>query len=235
MTKNHINRLNAPKAWTLFKKETKWIAKPSPGPHPLNKAVTLNMILKNILKYTKTTKEVKAILNKGLVKVDNIIRKDHKFPVGLMDIVTIEETKENFRVLFNKKGKIILLPIKKEESNIKPRKIINKKILKKNRLQLNFFDGTNLITKGKFETNDTIVFDIAKNEPKETLKMEKGVIVYIIDGKKIGDIGILKEIEERKGLQPAKIIFTKDKKDFETLKDYVFVIGKNKPIITLEK
>ncbi|MFH1839577.1 MAG: 30S ribosomal protein S4e [Nanoarchaeota archaeon] len=233
MVKNHISRLNAPKCWTLLRKETRWIARPLPGPHPLNRSVTLNMVLKDILGYAKTTREVKNILNKGLVKVDNKIRKDHKFPIGIMDVISIEETKEYFRVLINQKGKIVLIPIKKEEASLKPRKITNKTNLKKKKLQFNFLDGTNMLLKGKFDTNDTLLFDLSKNELKETLKLEKGVLVYIIAGKQIGKIGVVKEIEKKKDTQPAQIVFTKDKQELKTLKDYAFVIGKTKPIITM--
>ena len=233
MVKNHISRLNAPKCWKLLRKKTRWITKPVPGPHPLNRSVTLNMAIKDILGYAKTTREVRNILNKELVKVDNKIRKNHKFPVGIMDVITIEETKENFRVLINKKGKIVLIPIKKEEALLKPRKIINKTCLKKNKLQFNFLDGTNMFLKGKFNTNDTLLFDLSKNEPKETLKLEKGHLIYIIAGKQTGKIGVIKEIERKKDTQPAQIIFTKDKQELKTLKDYAFVIGKTKPVITM--
>jgi ribosomal protein S4E len=30
-------------------------------------------------------------------KVDNKLRKDHGFPTGLMDVISLEKTKENFR------------------------------------------------------------------------------------------------------------------------------------------
>ena len=236
MVKNHISRLNAPKSWTLLRKETKWIARPLPGPHPINRSITINMVLKDLLGYAKTTREVRTILNKGLVKVDGTVRKNHKFPVGIMDVISFEETKEYFRVLLNKKGKIILLPIKKEESTLKPRKIINKTSLKKNKIQVNFFDGINLILKkGKFNTNDTVVFDLSKKETKEILPLEKGALIFIIDGKQVGKIGIVKEVEKRNGTQPAQIIFTEDKNEMRTLKEYAFVIGKNKPVISIMK
>jgi small subunit ribosomal protein S4e len=41
----------------------------------------------------------------GLIKVDNKIRRDPRFPLGIMDVVSIEKTGENFRILYDVKGR----------------------------------------------------------------------------------------------------------------------------------
>ena len=41
----------------------------------------------------------------GLIKVDNKIRRDPRFPLGIMDVVGIEKTGENFRILYDTKGR----------------------------------------------------------------------------------------------------------------------------------
>ena len=63
MVKRHLSRLTAPKSWPIKRKSTKWITRPHPGPHTLKNCMSLNIVLKNILKYAKTTKEVKKILD----------------------------------------------------------------------------------------------------------------------------------------------------------------------------
>jgi len=41
----------------------------------------------------------------GMIKVDHKIRRDPSYPLGIMDVVTIDKTGENFRLLYDTKGK----------------------------------------------------------------------------------------------------------------------------------
>merc|ERR1719336_1898977 len=54
-----------------------------------------------------------------LIKVDGKVRSDMFFPAGFMDVVQIEKTKENFRLLYNTKGRFTLHKIVKEEASYK--------------------------------------------------------------------------------------------------------------------
>ncbi len=230
--KRHLSRLASPKIWPIERKEIKWIAKPRPGPHSMNNSITLNILLQNVLNIAKNTKESRRILNKGNVKVDGIIRKDHKFPTGMMDVVSIKD--DNYRILLDKKGRFILHKISKEESNLKPKKIVKKTTLKKKKIQITFFDGTNkIIDKDNYKVADTLILDLSKKSVKDHLKLEEGNLAYLLSGKHAGELGIIKRVETNKDLKPNKIFLSKNKESFETLKDYAFVIGKTKPVISL--
>ena len=74
-----------------------------------------------------------------------------------------------------------------------------------------------------------------ENKVKEHIKFEKGALIYITDGNKVGEIGILKEEKMSEGSQPTKIVCSNNDKEFTTLKSYAYVIGKTKPVITLPK
>merc|ERR1719263_2502266 len=54
-----------------------------------------------------------------LVKVDGKVRTDMFFPTGFMDVISIEKTKEQFRMLYNTKGKFCVHRISKDESTYK--------------------------------------------------------------------------------------------------------------------
>ena len=186
--------------------------------------------MKEFLKICRSSREVKFIISKGLVKVDGKIRKDKNFPVGLMDIVTVKD--KNYRILFSTKGKLTFVEVSAAESKLKPKKIIGKTSIKGKKLQINLFDGTNVLSDKKdWKTYDTLIF--SEGKLKEKVDFEKGAVVYITGGKQVGKAGILKSVEESKSLQPKKIVFSDGKTDFETLKDFAFVIGKDKPMITL--
>ncbi len=94
MGKNHLFRIAAPGTWAIKRKEQKFIARPTPGTHPLDKSLTINFLLRHLLGYAKTTKEIKLILTNGEIQIDKIVRKDHKFPIGLMDVIELTKLKE---------------------------------------------------------------------------------------------------------------------------------------------
>ena len=220
----HLKRLTVPKSWSIKKKETVFIAVPMPGPHKKNEAMTLNLILKDFLKVAKTTREVKKILYEKKVLVDDIPRKDYRFPVGVMDIITVPSMNESYILLFSEKGKFILkkLAVNPKEKSCK---IIGKHILPKKKVQINLYDGKNLLVdKDAYKVGDTVV--VSEGKIKRHLKLEKGALVYLIGGKHIGATGKLTDIKKFKGIENDRIIMETKEGTIETLKDYAFVIEK---------
>ena len=224
---SHLKRLPAPREWRIKRKENKFIVRPHPGAHPLNNGISLSALLKYILGYARNEREVKAILNNKNIIVNGKRRKDRKFIVGLMDVLTIKEVGKNFRFI-NKKGKIGVVEIDEEESSIKPYKINNKKKIGK-KIQLNLSSGENIIIdKDDYSTGDTVVLKIQKKKLINHIKFGIGCYVYLTGGKHIGKVGVIKDIKNK------NVFVDIDKKLFEIKKDNLFVIGKDKPIIKLE-
>lgn len=224
MVKRHLTRLTAPESWPIQRKGIKWITRPNPGPHALKNCIPLNLVIKDLLKYAKTTSEVKKILNEGKVLVDKRARKDYKFPVGIMDVLDVPITKEHFRILYTAKGKFMVHKISAEESKLKPVKITGKKIIRGKKVQLNMYDGRNLIVdKEEFKVNDTLILSVeGKPSVKKHLKFEKGAMVYLIEGKYKGMSGTIENI---KPVFKNPLITVKSKnKTFETSKYFAFVV-----------
>ena len=224
---SHLKRLRAPKSWPLLQwKGLKYIARPMPGTHKIENCITLNVILKDVLNYSNTTRESKKILNEGKVYVNNIVRKSHKFPVGILDTISLESLKEYYRVLYNEKGKICLEKISKEQTESKLVKIKNKKILKKKKTQLNFHDGTNLLVeKDSYKCGDSVM--IKDKKIIKHLKFEKGAIAYLIGGKHKGVSGTLENVEESSAFTEGKITINLSKDKITTKKDFAFIIEKS--------
>ncbi len=234
MGKNHLKRLNSPKIWGLPRKGTKWVTRPSSGPHVLKRSIPLNILLKDFLKISKTTKESKQLLSQGQIKVDNKIRKDIKFPVGLFDTISIEGVKEYYRLLLNNRGKFTLKKITDKEALLKPRKAIRKTIIKGKKTQITFYDGHNVLNlKDNIKLGQTVMFDLSTNKVKEVIDFEKGNTIYITDGRQQGKVGILSNIEDRKGFISPEIEFKVGKEVLKTKKEYALVIGKAKALITI--
>ncbi len=228
MSKKHLKRLNAPKSWQILKKEFAFIMRSSPGPHSLKFSVPIGVLIRDILAYAKTLREVKYILNNKNILVDGIRRLDHKFPVGLFDTLEFSEAKKTYRALLDQKGRIVLIPISAQEAKVKLCKIA-KKFKVKGKTQLNFHDGVNiLVDKDDYKVGDTLVLELPKKTVKEHIKFGKGVTVYLVAGKHTGQIGKVEDIKA------DKISYKNQEGEvLETLKDYAFVVGKDKPAISL--
>jgi len=229
MVKRHLKRLVAPKSWKIKRKGITFVTRPNPGMHSKKNSTSINVVLRDMLNYAKTTRDVNVMLSKGDILVDGKQIKDHKFAVGLMDLIEIPKTKECFRILLDKKGKISIIKTKQEERKIKLCKIVEKTVIKKGKIQINLNDGRNvIIDKNNYNTGDTLVIEVPEQKIKEHLKFEKGVCVYLSGGKHKGESGIVDEIKNN-------IIKVKPESGevFETSKKFAFVIGREKPIITL--
>jgi small subunit ribosomal protein S4e len=83
----------------------------------------LVIFLRNRLKYALNARETKAILMQRLVKVDGKVRTDATFPAGFMDVITIDKTGENFRLVYDTKGRYTVHRITAEESAYKLGKV----------------------------------------------------------------------------------------------------------------
>ena len=226
MSKRHLKTINAPKNWPVKRKSKFWITRPNPGPHSLKQCLPLSVIFTELLGYTRTVREVKKILNQKVVLVNGIVRQEYKFPVGIFDILEFPD--ECYRLLYNKRGKFYLDKAKKEDKSTIPLKVIDKNLLKKGKVQLNFSNGNNLLTdKKEVKPGDSVL--LGEKKVKDILKFEKGAQIYLTGGKYIGVIGKVEMIEEN------KMSFSKGKEKYETLKKYAFVIGKDKPVLDINE
>ncbi|MFH1771057.1 MAG: 30S ribosomal protein S4e [archaeon] len=228
MPKNHLKPQSAPKTWVIKRKNVKYVTRPHPGAHLMELSMPLNLVFKNLLQTVKTNKEVKKILHEQEILVDGKPRKDHKYSMGLLDVLSITKTKENFVMLINEQNKLSLQPIDKKDSTHKISKITGKKCLKKGAIQLKTLDGRVIVVKkDNFKTGDSVLLSLPKQEVEETLKFEKGATILLFKGKYAGAIATISEIKDK------ILVFKKDSKEFETKKEYAIVIGKDKPVIKI--
>lgn len=229
--KRHLKRLAAPRTWRIKRKERKWTVKPSPGPHKAEKSIPLLLVIRDFLGHARTSREAKKIIKEGKVLVDKRIRKDHKFPVGLMDIIEIPAVKERWLVLFDSKGKIKLNKLTLKGAKYKLCRIMNKSLVKGGKVQLNLHDGRNILVDPKedgYKTKDTILLDLKKNRIAGHLPFKEGNKALITGGKHISRVAEIKEYKVRRGPEPNKVVLEDDNGVFETIEDYVFVVGDDK-------
>ena len=229
----HLKRLNAPRALRLHRKERTWTVKSSPGPHPLERSIPLAMVIRDYLDSCDTYREAKRIIANGEVVVDGTKQKNHKFSCGLMDVVSIPKLKKDYRVLFDQRGKLTLVSISSKDAGWKLCRIEDKTIVKGKKIQLNLHDGRNtLVNKDDYITGDVIKLSFKDKKISDVFKFEKGAVSIIIGGSHIGEIANIQDIDIISSSKP-NLAKMKGTSEFSTLQDYVFPIGKTKPVITL--
>jgi len=229
----HLKRLAAPRTVRLHRKEKTWTIKQSPGPHPLEKSIPLGLIIRDYLSLCDTYREVKRVISSGDILVDGSERKSHKFPCGLMDVISIPKLKKDYRILFDKKGRLTLLPISSKDAEWKLQRIENKTIIKGNKTQLNFHDGKNiLVKKDEYKTGDVLKISFKDNKISDVFKYEKGTVSMMIGGSHIGEMANIEDIQVVHSSKP-NLAKMKGNTEFSTLSHYIFPIGKTKPIVSL--
>jgi ribosomal protein S4E len=84
--------------------------------------------LRNRLKYALTGKETNQICMEKLVQVDGKVRTDPNFPAGFMDVVEMPKSNDQFRLIFDTKGRFVLHSISDEEKAYKLCKVVKKEL-----------------------------------------------------------------------------------------------------------
>ncbi|MBR9682970.1 30S ribosomal protein S4e [Candidatus Woesearchaeota archaeon] len=225
--KNHLKKINAPRTWMINRKKNTFITRPQSGAYPLDDSLPLGVIIRDVLEYTRSTSETKKLLNNKQVLVDGKRKKDHHLPVGLFDLISFPDIKKKYRVLLDTKGRLTVKEIGFKEADIKPCKIINKTVLSKNKIQLNLFDGKNIVTDKKCKVGDTVVISLPDQKITEVLELKKDALILLTKGKHVGDVGPFQEIKNNQA------IYQKDKKNVKTSKKYLFVLGDKKLVIDI--
>ena len=240
----HLKREAAPRLWPIHRKEFTWAVKPRPGPHPVHQCIPLIAIIREMLGLAKTRKEAKKIISQGKILVDGKVRRDGRFPAGLMDVVSIPELKRHYRILPSEKG-LLLHPIDEDESKLKICRIENKNTLNSGHVQLDLHDGRNIMIhvenprnpeEDVYGTLDTLKMSIPDQEILEHLKLGEEMLATFVDGNNIGKYGTITSIEEQTGRKRKDfLVAIEDEKGgiFRTILKYAFVVGDKAPRISL--
>jgi small subunit ribosomal protein S4e len=227
--KKHLKRLPAPRSWTIPRKTDFWIVRPSPGPHGLADSVPIGSILRDMLKVCDTAREARRILNGRGVRVDGRIITDPKFPVGLMDVLELAETKAHYRMLVNTRGRMTLVGIDDAEAKWKLCRVEDKTTVRGGKTQLNLHDGRNvLLPKDAYKTGTTLKIHVPDQKVVEHYELAKGASVLVTGGQHVGQIAQVLDVVRTRNTRANIVTF---QEGFSTDIGKVFVVGTRGPAI----
>lgn len=243
--RRQLKRIAAPRLFPIPRKiKGRFAIKPAPGPHPAERAIPLGIIIRDILGYARTLREIRKIVHAGYVKVDGRVIKDYKFPVGIMDVIELTLTEEIYRVLPFRR-RLVLHRINPEEAKFKITRIIGKRYVKHGNIQLNLEDGRNILFKVNNEeerkkilqtyfVGDSLMISIPEQRILKHFKLVENKYAIIVAGRHMGVHGIIKEINKMYGPKASTVtIVTPNEEEFITALEYVLLIGDEQPEITL--
>ena len=192
------------KFWPVAKKGTKYVAKSS---HNNSNSVPLAVLMRDVLKLVRTTKELKKVLNEKQIKVSGKEIRDTNYPIGLFDMITAGD--KTFRVILggNKKFKME----ESKDDGTKVIKIVGKKNLGKKGIQFNLMDGRNVLSNEKANVGDSVIYNYNDAKISKIIKMDKGSEGFVIKGKHAGVRGKIVDIVEQGGKKIAVINDDKEK------------------------
>ena len=221
---NHMKRLAMPRSWPLPRKTSIWVTKAAPGAHTLELCMPVVVVIRDILGYAKSAREVRHILHNNLVSIDGRICKDSRRGVGFMDVLTLGE--ENYRCIVDQKGILRYRQISKKEAETKVCRINGKTTIKGGKTQLHLHDGRNILTDdaGEYNTGDSLVLALPSQEIKEHIRFSDGIKCYLTGGAHVGEFAEVSEYIVKRSSMPNEVQFG----EFGTVVSNVFAVGDQK-------
>lgn len=217
--KSHMKRTAAPASWHILRKTTAFITNVAAGPHSKKRSMPISVWLRE-LGFAATRREAKKILLNKVILIDGRRVKDPKFPLGLFDVLSIPDVKKHYTIDHDTKGRLKINEIKDADAKQKTCQIVGKTVLKGNKIQLNMFDGKNIIVdKSEHKVGDSVVIELPSQKIKTHLPLKKGAAIELIGGSHIGTKGTVEKVEGQ------RLWYNTDKKNtIETYKKYAYPI-----------
>jgi len=230
--RKHLKRLNAPKHWMLSKLDGIYATRPSQGPHKLRECIPISILLRHKLRYALTGREVMKIVKEGQIKVNGKTKTDPRYPLGLMDVVTIEKTNEKFRMLLDCKGRFVCHPVKDKDVDFTLVKIVKKfKGAGGKVMCVGHNSWTFAYPHPDMEINDSVRVKISeKNDPTfhDVVKFKVGCEALCTGGRNKGRIGVLNHHSKIQASQDIVSLTDSTGKPFSTQLRNLFVLGDHK-------
>ncbi|GBC70110.1 hypothetical protein HRbin01_01818 [archaeon HR01] len=212
---------------------------PRPGPHPKDRSLPLILVVRDMLGLAEDSRTAKKLIKAGKFRVDGRIVKEPRFPIGLMDVLSVEELGEDYRVITVPRAGLKPVKIPADEAGYKICQIRVKKMVRGGRLQLGLHDGRSILLDRESEYSslrrlDSLKISIPGQEILDVARLEVNSYVLIHSGSKAGYHGRLKEVA-RDVAYPAKptVEVLTSSNSIKTILSHVMPVGVDSPWIAL--
>lgn len=185
----HQTRQEATKKLPIQRKGTKYVARALSHP---KESVPVVIALRDMLGLAKTKKEVKKMILQKLLKVNGKTVTDYHESIRLFNIF---EADKPYVLKLSPVRKFFFEEIKNHDERLC--KVVGKKLLQGDKIQLNLHDGTNVLGDKKTKIGDSIYLDLS-GKIKKHVSLDKGKEVFILSGKYQGQSGKIEGHEDKR-------------------------------------
>jgi small subunit ribosomal protein S4e len=229
-----MKRISAPRLWDIARKEARFITKPSPGPHPVEKCYSLAVVLRDLLGMVATQKEVMQVLTRGEVLVDGTPRHDPGFPVGLFDVVSVPKEGKSFRLIPSPDG-LVPMDIVSTEAGVKLCRVRSKVKITGGHIQFGFHDGRSLLDdKLAASCGDTVVMKVPAQAVVDSVKLAKGSTGLVVSGERAGQVGRIVGVKKGTSSREKMVSLSLPSGETELPERMIFAVGGEKPVLEVQ-
>ena len=181
----HLTRFEVTPLVPVARKGTKYIARPMSH---YTSSVSVLSAVRDMLKIARTAREVHTLIKQKALMINGRVVRDYHEPLHLFGLFDADK---RYRLVITSAGRFSL-----EATTAKTRvaKVIGKTMLRGKMLQVNFHDGTNVLTKDKVEVGSSAELDLS-NKVVRWIALGKGAHVFVRSGRSLGQSGKVKSIE----------------------------------------
>jgi small subunit ribosomal protein S4e len=195
-----------------------WAVKPGPGPHPSRFSLPLALLLREGLGLTSTLAETKKVLAERRVLVDGRVRTGHRFPVGLLDLITLPSLGASFLISVDRNGRLFPLPV--QEASSKLCRVEGKRTVGGGKIQLSLHDGKAVVGDyGELRVGDAVRISLPDYRVLERIPLRPGSWALIRGGKNVGRTGRIVSVEG------GRVELESDGERFQAPLEYVIPTG----------
>lgn len=220
----------APRRWQIKRKTKYWAVKSSAGPHETEFSVPLLQVVRDMLSLCETSREAKMLISGGRFSVDGRVRKDYRYPMGLMDVLKIDGEEGGHRMLVDRRNKMHLVPVPAADCTWKLCRVEAKSVIRGGRTQISLHDGRNLLGDSDAATGDVVRIEIPSQKVLGTFRLKEGSKALLIGGSHVGELATVSKFEKWRNPAPNIVYF---KEGFSTVWTNVFVSGADESSIRL--
>jgi small subunit ribosomal protein S4e len=229
-----IKRISAPRLWNISRKDARFITKPSPGSHPIEKCYPLAVVLRDLLGVVASQREVMQVLTRGDVLVDGTARADPGFSVGLFDVVSIPKESKSFRLVPSPDG-LVPRDIVSTEAGVKLCRVRSKVKVTGGKMQYGFHDGRSLLDdKLAASCGDTVMMKVPVQEVVGSVKLAKGATALVVSGERAGQVGTITAVKKGTNSREKMVSISLPSGETELPERLIFAVGNDRPLLEVQ-
>ena len=228
-------RMTSPDAWQIARKESKYVVSPAHGQHDAS-ALPIGIWIRDHMNFAQNTKEVKKILHDRNVVLNGNVVTDEHIDVDVFDIISFPKIDKHYMILVDEKGRHTEYEISSEVAKVQLVKVANKTTLVGGKTQINLTYGANFIGDNTYKGRDSLVIGIVGDDRfvvQQHFPFAVGNMAVIIGGQHTMKTGKIIEIQiQQSSLSNRVILEGADGEKFETIDDYVYMIGTSESFLS---